>query len=412
MQFFYNLGIQLFYLAILLASKLGIKKASHWIEGRKGWLEKLVRHVGGKNIDIWFHCASMGEFEQAKPLIESYRKAYPDHFILVSFFSPSAYLHYKTYQDADYIFYLPLDTLSNANKLLSAVKNGRVVFVKYEFWFNLLQALEKRNIPTFLVSGIFRKNQQFFKFYGGWFRKRLYAFHHFYVQNDESKVLLKSLGLNNITVSGDSRFDRVASIAEEQFEDHRLSTFCKNGKTIIFGSAWEKENEFALRVLSDFPDFKVIIAPHEIDENKSLTLIERSRSGGVLWSNTSQKDNLIKERLLIIDEIGWLSKVYRFANFAFVGGGFGKGIHNILEAAVYGCPIMFGPKYSIFQEAHDLIDLEVAFSIKDYNEFRELIAQLMEDDERRNDIRSAAKTYIDENKDVASKILKHMLRED
>lgn len=411
MKFLYDIGIKAFFYGVFIASKLNFNKAKQWLNGRKGLFKNLQIGLGGGSVDIWFHCASMGEFEQARPLIEHYKSSYPDHFVLVSFFSPSAYLHHNNYKFADYVFYLPLDTRKNAKKLLQIMDVKRVVFVKYEFWFNLLHALEKRNISVYLVSGIFRKSQQFFKFYGRWFRNKLSAFKFFYVQNEESIALLNSIGYKNAMISGDSRFDRVVKIKEEVFKNAELDAFCNNSKTIVFGSAWKQECDYAIQLLNETAKFKVIIAPHEIDSNFCKDLLSKTIRKGILWSNVKDLSDIDNTQLLIIDKIGLLSRLYRYADFAFIGGGYGKGIHNILEAAVYGCPIFFGKNYNIFQEAHDLVSQNSAFPVENYQEFNAILDRLMNDTKELSLIRESTIQYVKKNTGVASKIFSHMINQ-
>ena len=409
MQLLYDIGIKVFYFGISIAAKFNVNKAKHWVNGRKGLFNNLEKGIDGRKIDIWFHCASMGEFEQARPLIEHYKSSNPDHFLIVSFFSPSAYMYHSNYSFANYVFYLPLDTKNNAKRLLDILNVERVVFVKYEFWFNLLSELENRNIHVYLVSGIFRKSQQFFKFYGKWFRNKLTAFDHFYVQNKTSKELLNSVGFYNVMVSGDSRFDRVSKIEKDGFKNAALDAFCQNSKTIVFGSAWSKESEFAIQLLNATDKVKIIIAPHEIDPKICNELLSKTQGRGILWSNIDTPSDLMHKQLLIIDTIGILARLYRYADFAFIGGGFGNGIHNILEAAVYGCPIFFGKNFSFFQEAHDLIAQKSAFPVEEFQKFKILLDRMLDDNKELQRIKKSTTHYVMENTGVAHRIFSHML---
>lgn len=408
MRLLYSLSIHSYGLFISIAALLGIKKAQLWKEGRKSWSTKLKAQLDSRKEIMWFHTASLGEFEQARPLIEAIKKKEPSTFILLSFFSPSGYEVRHNYKHADLVCYLPLDSTSNAKKFIKIAQPKLAIFVKYEFWFNYLNELNNNNIPTLLVSGIFRKKQHFFKWYGNFFRKGLNAFSHFFVQNSKSEKLLHSIGFNNTSVVGDTRLDQVINISKETFESEILTNFCEEKETIVIGSSWPKEHDFAIEFINRKNATSLIIAPHEINPKKVLDLKNAFGDKAVLWSEASDLNDLKQKKVLIIDTIGILSKVYRYAKIAFIGGGFGSGIHNTLEAAVYGVPVLFGPKHQKFQEAIDLIQNQAAFSISNYQEFEEKINQLLAHKEEYQRSARASHNYVHNNSGATSVILKHI----
>ncbi|MDR0437935.1 MAG: 3-deoxy-D-manno-octulosonic acid transferase, partial [Bacteroidales bacterium] len=323
---------------------------------------------------IWFHAASLGEFEQGRPVIEQFRNQHPDWKILLTFFSPSGYEIRKNYAHADCIVYLPFDTPKNAKKFAKLVQPKIAIFIKYEFWYNYLNALKKQHVRTFFVSTIFRPSQYFFKWYGGWTRKQLRAAEHFFVQNQESENLLKSIGFTNVTISGDTRFDRVSEILQTKKSFPIIEAFKGNKKLLVVGSSWPADEKLICDAISKFPNFKFLFVPHEIDE-AHLQKLERliptpflRYSAVETHGRASLQINDVQ--VMIVDQIGYLSQLYQYADIAYIGGGFEKsGIHNILEAAVFGIPILFGPNYKKFQEAHDLIALGAAKSISTTDEF-------------------------------------------
>ena len=319
---------------------------------------------------VWIHCASLGEFEQARPVIEALRKSHPAHKIFLTFFSPSGYEVRKKYNQADWVFYLPWDTASHARQLIESVKPVLAIFVKYEFWFHYSRELHKRDIPLLSISSIFRSNQLFFKSYGTFYRGILSYFTHFFVQNDESVRLLNSIDIKKVTRAGDTRFDRVKSLVGQTEEIEVAKKFKAGQKTVVIGSCWAEDLEILAPFINENSyQLKFIIAPHEISES-FLTVIEKSllvRTERFSRATTGVEDFPV----LLIDNIGMLARLYRYGEFAYVGGGFGKGLHNILEPACYGIPIFFGNKnYEKFQEAEDLINRGGAFEISDYNDLR------------------------------------------
>ena len=385
MRILYNIFIYLYYFGIVIASKFN-KKAFLWLNGRKDIFTKLSKAINPEDKIAWFHASSLGEFEQGRPVIEGFRKKYPDHKILLTFFSPSGYEIRKNYAEADYVFYLPLDTISNAERFVKLVNPQLVLFIKYEYWYNLLNALNKKNIPVYMVSAIYRPDQHFFKWYGKWFRNHLRNIKHFFVQNEESKLLLSSIGINNVTVSGDTRFDRVIAISKEKKSYPLIEEFIKNKRVFIAGSTWEKDEEIIYGLYNEElkakgekgPRMKYIIAPHKIDEAHISRIINRFNRKVSRYSRLVKAEELETD-VLIIDTIGMLSQIYRYATITYVGGGFGSGIHNILEAAVFGKPVIFGPVYDKFLEAKELIEIGGAFTIDNSEKLTDLVNKLMKE---------------------------------
>lgn len=404
MRFFYTISIYSYYLAIHIASFFN-PKARLWIIGRKNIFKEIefaIQKLKTQNL-IWFHCASLGEFEQGRPLMEAMKKKDPSVRILLTFFSPSGYEIRKNYSGADYVFYLPLDTPANAKKFIEIVKPSKVFFVKYEFWFNFLKALKRKNIPTYLVSGIFRDDHHFFKSSGAWFRKQLSAFTHFYLQDEKSVRLLNSIGYFNVTLAGDTRFDRVFEVAANVNQNDLIKQFVADKKMLIVGSSW-MEDEAIVSSIKLAP-LKLIIAPHEVNKAHLDSMVDRfgSAASVLLYSNANES-NVSDAQILIVDNIGMLSSLYQYATVAFIGGGFGKGIHNILEAATFGLPIIFGPNYKKFTEAKELIKLGGAFSIKDSSDFEKTM-HLLDDEQVLKTASLISKMYIKTHVGATGRIL-------
>ncbi|MHC1703616.1 MAG: 3-deoxy-D-manno-octulosonic acid transferase [Tenuifilaceae bacterium] len=393
MVFLYNLGIRLYFLLISVVSLFN-KKAKFWLIGRKKWDARLEASIKKNERIVWFHCASLGEFEQGRPVIEAFRQKYSDIKILLTFFSPSGYEIRKNYQGADYIFYLPIDTRRNAKRFIEITNPVAVIFVKYEFWYHYLNQLKKRNIPVYIISAIFRPDQVFFKSYGGWYRKFLANFEHLFVQNKNSEDLLKSIGVNNVTVTGDTRFDRVIANYQSAKSIPLLEQFAANSKVLIAGSTWPKDEDIIVEYFkSNQGKIKLILAPHEINISNIDKLIAKIGVKSIRYTKpdgTDPKD----AQLLVIDTIGILSSAYRYGTIAYIGGGFGVGIHNTLEAAVFGLPIIFGPNYQKFQEAKDLVEINAAFPINNQPEFNSAINKLVEDQDVFRNASSAASEYV------------------
>jgi 3-deoxy-D-manno-octulosonic-acid transferase len=382
MRLLYTFTIYLYYLAIRIASLVNAK-AKLWINGRKNIFTRLTndfkKHKTTAPV-IWVHCASLGEFEQGRPLIEKIKKEQPNTIILLTFFSPSGYEIRKNYTGADYVYYLPIDSQTNAKIFIDTVKPQVAIFVKYEFWFNYLNELKTQNIPTYLICGIFRKEHYFFKNYNTWFQKQLSAFSHFYLQDQVSEKLVHSIGYHNTTIAGDTRFDRVFEIFKNVKQFETVKQFVRNKKTLIAGSTWDED----AKILSTFKfkelEFKLIIAPHEIDESTIHKTIQHFSNLRVLKYSDANEQNSATADVLLIDNIGMLSSLYQYGSIAFIGGGFGKGIHNILEAATFGLPVIFGPNYDKFIEAKELIHTGGAFSITSANDFDKTMNLLTKDD--------------------------------
>jgi 3-deoxy-D-manno-octulosonic-acid transferase len=370
MVILYNFAIFLLGLGLRIAG-LFHPKAKAFVTGRKSWYKKMKEAFrANRSPLLWIHCASLGEFEQGRPIIEAMKSEFPDHKILLTFFSPSGYEVRQNYQYADFVFYLPLDTASNARKLIMITQPVLAIFVKYEFWYHYAHELNRRKIPILSVSSIFRQDQFFFHTLGSLSRKTLMYFSHFFVQNHESIQLLQSIGIKNSSHSGDTRFDRVYQIVQQKGEVAIAKTFKADQKVFVLGSCWTED----LEVLTPFINenkFKFIIAPHEISEPAIAELERTLQVKSVRYSQAAQTHHLEDYMVLIIDNIGLLSRLYRYGEFAYIGGAFGKGLHNILEAACYGVPILFGNKnYEKFQEAVDLINRGGAFEIADYPDLK------------------------------------------
>ncbi len=408
MSFFYNI---LVYIAGFALNIIAIfnKKIRLFVEGRKGVFEKLESNIDSHDKIIWFHCASLGEFEQGRPIIEKIKPQYSNHKILVTFFSPSGYEIRKDYAIADLVTYLPLDTKKNAKRFLQIVNPKIAIFVKYEFWPNLLKQLKENEVKTILVSGIFRKEQSFFKGYGNWMRNSLQTFDHFFVQNKSSKELLKQIGFTNVTVSGDTRFDRVKDITKqdntlefaEQFKDKKV--------VLVAGSTWPKDEELLVDYINTKADSnqKFIIAPHNIHVNEIAKLKASILKETVLYSEINNKE-LNTYQVLIIDTIGLLSKIYNYADITYVGGGFGTGIHNILEPATFEVPIIIGPNYHKFNEAKELVNLEACSVIMNSSELKNELSSLFTDSSGRKSKGKTARNYIIDNVGATDSIVNYL----
>lgn len=401
----YNVLILLFGAGVRIAA-LFHPKARAFVTGRRDVFSRMEAAFKDNAMPVvWVHCASLGEFEQGRPLIELLKQEYPHLKILLTFFSPSGYEVRKNYNLADFVCYLPTDTASNARRLVSIVKPTFVVFVKYEFWFHYTRALKNRNITILSISSIFRSNQLFFKPFGGFYRKILQSFSHFFVQNEESLRLLRSVGIQQCTLAGDTRFDRVYQVVKRGEELPLVSNFKNDQKTVVVGSCWSED----LDVLAPFINqntMKFIIAPHEISE-QFIQAIENTLSVKSIRYSVALGKAVEDYQVLIIDNIGMLSRLYRYGEFAFVGGAFGKGLHNILEAACYGVPIFFGNKnYQKFQEAVDLINRGGAFEVKDYLDLK-VKFELMDMPESFLLACEVTKSYVLENLGATDKIMRY-----
>lgn len=360
MLFLYNINIRLYVLIIRIVS-LFKPKAKLWIKGRKNIFQKLKTAIFNEKNIVWFHCASLGEFEQGKPIIEAYKVKHPTHKILLTFFSSSGYEIRKNTPLADFVFYLPADTKENAKHFIEIIKPIKAIFIKYEFWLNYMAECNKQNIPFYSVSSIFRNEQIFFK--NKWFAKQLKHITHFFVQDKTSAELLKTIGFSNTTISGDTRFDRVKANGISAKEIPLIAAFCKTQTTVICGSTWPKDEALLSQFIKDNPQYNYIIAPHEMHNISQL----QKQTKAQLFS-IANAENINSKNVLIIDSIGMLSHIYQYGNMAYIGGGFGAGIHNILEAVAFGLPVIFGPNYKNFKEAKELTALKGAISINNYTE--------------------------------------------
>lgn len=375
MSILYNISIHLFNAAISMAAFFGVNKARLLVKGRRGVLKRArIDSKGDSRRTIWIHCASLGEFEQGRSVIEAIKSSEPDSRIVLTFFSPSGYEVRKNYQGADYIYYMPSDTAANARKFIAAIKPDIAIFVKYEFWHNHFREAAKAGTKLYVISAIFREDMQFFKSWGGFFRKTLSYVDHFFVQNQRSSELLSTIGIkDNVTICGDTRFDRVADIVSKAPRLPIVEQFATGSKVVVCGSTWAPDIDVLLPLMSDYPDIKFIVAPHQISESEIERLIKTS---GRPATRYTQKANP-QATLMVIDCIGILSGVYSYGDIAYIGGGFGVGIHNILEAATWGMPILFGPTYGKFAEAIDLINLHGAVSISDYSELKQAFGNMI-----------------------------------
>lgn len=361
MRWLYDIVLRIYWLAAWISS-LWNRKARLWILGRKHWYQRMQESLGRKSRVIWFHCASLGEFEQGRPVMEEIRIRFPEHKILLTFFSPSGYEKRKDFEGADYVMYLPLDTRRNAKKLVGHLSVEMVFYIKYEFWYHFLKQLNANGVPVYLASGNFRSGQLFFKWYGSWYRRFLKLFTHMFVQNEDSKILLSGAGYRHVSVTGDTRFDRVHELLKTPFHHPALDKFRQDSTVIVAGSTWEKDEQLLAEAYGELSgDLKWIIAPHELSTGHIRTLQERF-PGSVLFTELEQEIPP-GTRVIVVDTIGMLSYIYRYGTLAYIGGGFGKGIHNILEAATYGLPVIFGPEHQKFAEAVELISLGGAFPV-------------------------------------------------
>ena len=405
MLLLYRFSLSIFYILMRFAS-LWHPKAKLWVSGRQRWEEKLRRKLGNIQSSVWFHFASLGEFEQGRPVLEALKKAEPETNIIISFFSPSGYEIRKNYPLAKAVCYLPLDSPRNAQKFIELIKPKYAVFTKYEYWFYYFRTLNQQHIPLYLVSGIFRESQVFFKWYGGFYRQMLGFISYFFVQNEESKTLLKSLGITQVAVSGDTRFDRVAENAKNKIELKEIEAFYGSSKVLVAGSTWPADEELLNTIIENYPDWKFIIAPHEISGANIQRLEEQLLGKTIRYSNLKVHKSTLPQ-VLIIDNIGLLSSLYAYGTIAYIGGGFGKGIHNTLEAAAFGLPVIFGPRYQKFQEAKDLIELKAGFSINNKTELNECFQNLQED--IKNIVGAKAKAYVDSQTGATAQILEKII---
>lgn len=403
---FYNLAITTLRLLYHIAAFRN-EKARLFIKGREHFFEKFSAALRNNHRPvIWMHCASLGEFEQGRPVLEALKNEYPNHKLLVTFFSPSGYEVRKNYPHADHIFYLPWDTRKNAAMFVDIAKPVLALFVKYEFWHHYLDELGRKKIPLLCISGSFRKQQVFFQWFGGFFRKMLLRFTHFFVQNYPSAELLKSIGIHQVTRAGDTRFDRVWQLTQQHTTLPVIEQFKSGDKVMVIGSCWPEDLEVLLPFINEQHErTKFIIAPHEITEQQLRSIERNLRGRSIRYSRTSEEKNLESFTVIIIDNIGMLAKLYRYGEYAWVGGGYGKGLHNILEPACYGMPIFFGNKnYHRFPEAVDLINRGSAFAIADYHQLKKTFEAINEPGTYMLAC-EVSRLYVEENRGATEKIM-------
>lgn len=402
----YDLGIWVYSIVIYVVSPFN-RKAKTFLKGRKNLFQQIAVRLKDNNKPVaWFHCASLGEFEQARPVIEAFKEKYPTYFILLTFFSPSGYEVRKNYPQADLITYLPIDTASNAKKYIEITKPAIAFFVKYEFWFHYLNQLNAKQIPVISFSTIFRKDQIYFKSYGGFHANILRLFSFILVQDPQSEALVKSLDIEKVTIGGDTRFDRVKSIVDAKKDIEIAQKFKHDTLTLVVGSSWPPDIDLiASFYLSFTGKLKLIIAPHEIEEQKLQKTEAAFPQKKIIRFSKAANQDLSAFDILIIDNIGMLSSLYQYGEFAYIGGAFGTGLHNTLEAATYGIPIFFGPEYSKFKEAIDLVKIKGAYSVENSEAFTRRFADLFKDAEGRQKIGEICKTYVMKNTGGTQKVM-------
>lgn len=427
----YNIAIYIYLIGVAIGSLFNKKIKKMW-RGEREAVDLLKEKVDPTAKYVWFHAASLGEFEQGRPLIEQLRATHPEYKILLTFFSPSGYEVRKNYEGADIVCYLPLDTISNAQRFLRAVHPVMAFFIKYEFWYNYLHILRHRGVPVYSVSSIFRPGQVFFKWYGRNYAKVLHCITHFFVQNEVSLQLLKGIGIDEATVVGDTRFDRVLQIKEQAKKLPIVEAFkgingkgeackgalsedackedlsengCKGCKVFVAGSSWQPDEDIFIRFFNDHPDWKLIIAPHVIGEDHLAYILDKLQMKAVRYTQATEQ-SAAEARCLIIDCFGLLSTIYRYGEIAYVGGGFGVGIHNVPEAAVWGVPVLFGPNNKSFQEAQDLLACKGSFEVTDYDSFNTIISRLISDDQFRHQCGEASANYVKSRSGATDIIMK------
>ena len=413
----YNLFLKIYPLGIRIAS-IWNEKAMLWIKGRKNIFERIkitfnTQHSTLNSQVVWMHCASLGEFEQGRPLIEKIRTDFPGCTIVITFFSPSGYEIEKNFTGADHIFYLPADSASNAKKFIEIINPKLVLWIKYEYWHYYLHELKKRNIPTLLISGYFRKDQRFFTWHGKFWRDMLSCFTFYFLQNEESKILLENINIKNVTVSGDTRFDRVAAIANNFDDVPLIKEFCGDNKVLVAGSTWEDDEAELVHYVKTNTHIKFIIAPHEVDK-ENIRDVKKEFVNSILFSewkagNGQSATGNPQPNCLVIDTIGILSRLYKYADITYVGGGFGyDGLHNILEAAVYGKPVIFGPELERNFEARQLTECGGGITIENALELEKILTHLFNNEDELQKRGEAAKDYVYSNAGATKKIMEYI----
>ncbi len=406
---------QIYNIIVLLASQclkifaLFSPKLKLFVSGRKSVFSTLESEIQTNDKTIWFHAASLGEYEQGLPVMEAVKQYYPNHKIVLTFFSPSGFEVRKNNSIADVTVYLPLDTLSNAKQFVQLVHPEKVFFIKYEYWPNYLNELKKQEIKTYLISGILREKQAFFKWYGGFYRNALKTFDYFFVQNEGSKTLLKSIGFTNVKVSGDTRFDRVVAILDRDNSLDFIEQFTNTTTTIVIGSSWPKDEELLINYINNSSDsVKFIIAPHNIKADQLVQLKSSIHKKTILFSEKEHVD-VSNFGVFIIDTVGILTKIYSYADIAYVGGGFGNpGVHNILEPATFGIPVVIGPNYSHFSEATALVNLGGCMSIQNQTQLNEAFDLLLQNEDERLEKGHICSTFVQMNKGATQTVMSHI----
>jgi len=406
--FLYNLFISCYYASIRVAAFFGNQKAKQWIGGRKNIFQKLIELRANNSELIWFHCSSLGEFEQGRPVMEKLRMQNSSRNIgsriVLTFFSPSGYEVRKNYSGADFIFYLPLDTMQNARRFIELVNPDAVYFVKYEYWHHYFHSLKEKNIPLYIVSAIFREDQVFFRWYGKFFRNMLKCVTHFFVQDEASLKKINALGFNNAIVAGDTRFDRVSEIVNHQKEIPLIEKFAYRKRVIVAGSTWIEDERLLTYLELSTLNYKLVIAPHEISEQRISEIVKLLGTNTLRYSQATEQ-NISEADVLIIDSIGMLSSLYKYGWVTYVGGGLSKGIHNILEAAVYGKPVFFGPNFHKAAEAKALIEKGGAFSVNNFNGLKSHLEKFLKDDSAYSSACEVSRKFVAENTGAAEKII-------
>ena len=408
MIFFYSLAVRLYGLAICIVSLFN-PKAAAWCRGRRHFFRHLEASFSKRGRTVWFHCASLGEFEQGRPVIEALKERDPSLQVVLTFFSPSGYEVRKDYDKADHVCYLPLDTPGNARRFLDIVQPDLAVFVKYEFWYCFLTTLKKRQIPVVLISAIFRPGQWFFRWYGRRFLRVMESFQKIFVQDEASEELLRAHGITAAEVTGDTRFDRVITIAEGRKEIPLAAAFAGDRTVVVAGSTWKEDETLLLKYINarERP-YKWIIAPHEIGSAHVDWIMERLKVPALRYSEEKDSDPA-KAEVLVIDNIGMLSSLYAYGKVAYIGGGFGSGIHNVPEAAVYGLPVLFGPRYRKFREAVELTARGGAYPLENGGELTRLLNLLYDDQEKRGKAGAIAREYVYTSAGSTEKIVNNLL---
>ncbi len=405
-MWWYDTGIAAYTAAIKIVSQWN-PKARKWVEGRRGIFERLRAAVNSSDKPVvWVHVSSLGEFEQGRPVIEAIHERYPDYRVLLTFFSPSGYEIRKEFPAADAVFYLPADTKRNVRRFLDTVRPAVAVFVKYDYWLNYLEELRHRKIRTYIFSSLFRRDSIFFKPWGGAFRRALRTFETIFVQNEESKRMLAEIGFDNTVVAGDTRFDRAATLPAQAQRYPIVERFKGGSRLFIVGSSWRPDEDLLVPFVNAHPEVKFIIAPHEMEEPRIERLMNECRGGAVRYSLCGEDADPAGAHLLIVDVIGILNQLYQYADWCYIGGGFGVCIHNTQEPAAYGVPIAFGPKYHKFKEACDMIALGACRSVTTTEELEEWFAPIEHDEVKRARAARIASDYIAANKGATDLIVK------